>query len=176
MKILITYASAHGTAQSIAERIESRMTAANIGAVTILPMDKNPHLGDYDVLIIGSSIHVGSWLKPATRFLKLNTGFLKENPKPTWAFSVGMPNEGTAARLEEEKMEKWLKRSIEIRGHTLFQGRWQQGDLPWGLNWLFSCCGGKPEDRRNWDAIDKWADGIAHELRTDPPNLTGRQY
>jgi flavodoxin len=56
MKILITYASAHGTAQSIAERIESRMTAANIGAVTILPMDKNPHLGDYDVLIIGSSI------------------------------------------------------------------------------------------------------------------------
>lgn len=89
MKILITYASAHGTTQSIAERIESRMAATNIGVVTILPMDKNPHLGDYGVLIVGSSIHAGSWLSPATRFLKFSTGFLKEQPKPTWAFSVG---------------------------------------------------------------------------------------
>jgi menaquinone-dependent protoporphyrinogen oxidase len=176
MKILITYASAHGTTQSIAERIESCMNATNIGVVTVDPIEENPHLGDFDVIIIGSAIHNGSWLPPATRFMKLSTLFLKEQPRPTWVFSVGMPAKGVAATAEEHKMEKWLKGHVEIRGHTLFQGRWQQGDLPWGLNWLLLCFGGRVEDRRDWDAIDKWADSIVQELRVNPPKLDSRHW
>ena len=175
-KILITYASAHCTTQSIAERIESRITAANIGEVTIDSIDQNPHLGEFDVLIIGSSIHHGSWLPPATRFIKLNALFLKEQPRPTWAFSVGMPAKGIAATREENKIGRWLKSHIEIREHTLFQGRWQREALPWGLKWLTLCCGGRDEDRRDWDAIDKWTDRIIQELRTDPPKLVGRRW
>jgi hypothetical protein len=32
---------------------------------------------------------------------------------------------------------------------------------------IFSCFGGKYEDRRNWEVIDEWADGIVRELRID---------
>jgi menaquinone-dependent protoporphyrinogen oxidase len=106
LKILIPYASAHGTTQSIAERIESRIKDANIGSISIEPIDKNPHIGDFDVLIIGSAIHMGSWLSPASRFIKSSKLFLEEQPRPTWAFSVGMPPKGKHEQAEEESVGK----------------------------------------------------------------------
>ena len=126
MKILINYASAYGITQSIAERIESCITATSIGTVTVNSVDQNLHLGDFDVLIISSSIYSGFWLPPATRSIKISTLFLKEQPRPTWAFSVGMPAKSVAATAEGHKVEKWLKGCIEIREHILFQGRWQR--------------------------------------------------
>ena len=176
LKVLITYASAHGTTQSVAERIESRIKVANIGSVTVQPIDKNPHPSDFDVLIIGSAIHVGSWLSPASRFVKINKLFLQEQPRPTWAFSVGMPPKGKREQAEEESLGKWLRGLVELRGHKLFQGRYQKGDFPWPLSWVFSCFGGKIEDRREWDVIEKWADDIVHELRTNPPKLVARRW
>lgn len=175
IKVLVTYASAHGTTQSIAERIHSQISASNIGPVTISKIKENPHFGDFDVIIIGSSIHMQSWLAPATRFLKLNALFLKEQPKPTWAFSVGMPTDG-AAEVEEKKMEKWLRGLIDIRGHKLFMGQWQKGDLPWGIRWVIRLCGWKEEDKRDWEAVDKWADGIVVELRTTTLTSTSRNW
>jgi hypothetical protein len=32
------------------------------------------------------------------------------------------------------------------------------------------CFGGRDEDRRDCDAIHKWADGVTQELRMDPPS------
>jgi menaquinone-dependent protoporphyrinogen oxidase len=168
MKILIAYASAKGSTQSIAERINTRISAANIGDVTTQPIDKNIPLDDFTVLIIGSCIHVQSWLKPASGFVKSKAAYLKQHPKKIWAFSVGMPPVG-GERGEEEKMEKWLKKSMDIRGHRLFQGMWQQKDMSWCFRWLFGCFGGKFEDRRDWDAIDSWADEIVLDLRMNPP-------
>lgn len=166
MKILIAYASAKGSTKSIAERIQVRISAANIGDVTIQPIDKNISLDDFDVVIIGSCIHVQSWLSPASNFVKSKAAYLHQHPKPVWAFSVGMPIKA-GEKSEEKMMEKWLKKSIEIRGHKLFRGMWQQSDIPWGLGWLFRCFGGTFEDRRDWDAIDLWADGIVQDLRID---------
>jgi len=38
-------------------------------------------------------------------------------------------------------------------------GRW--------FKFFFTCFGGKFEDRRDWGAMDKWADSIVGELRVD---------
>jgi menaquinone-dependent protoporphyrinogen oxidase len=174
-QILIVYASAHGTAKSIAERINSQVSAADIGDVTLSSIEENPHLGDFDVIIIGSSIHNRSWLTTASRYVKINALFLKEQPRPTWAFSVGMPKTG-AAGLEEERIDKWLKGLIEIKGHKLFEGQWQKGDIPWGFGWMFWLFGAKIEDRRDWDEIDKWADEIVAELRSSKLVSNVRQW
>jgi menaquinone-dependent protoporphyrinogen IX oxidase len=54
IKVLVTYASAHETTKSIAERIHSHISTSNIGPFTISKINKNPHFGDFDVIIIGS--------------------------------------------------------------------------------------------------------------------------
>jgi len=167
MKILITYSTSQGATQSIAERIQARIDASNIGDTTLLPISKNVSLEGFDVIIIGSALHMGGWLSPASKFVKTNTHFLHDNPKPTWAFSVGMPEPGAAEEAEEKKMEKWLRKSIALRGHKLFQGAWNSEKMGILFKCVFSCFGGKYEDRRNWEVIDEWADGIVREVRID---------
>ncbi len=166
MKILIAYGSAKGSTQSIAERIQERFRAANIGETTLTAFNKSLSASDFDVLILGSAIHVQSWLKAAQEFVKRNSNYLRDNPKPIWAFSVGMPpDSGIAA--EEKKMEKWLRQYLTLRNHKLFQGMWQEKDMIGCFRILFRCFGVKFEDRRKWDQIEEWADSIVQQLRID---------
>jgi hypothetical protein len=116
-----------------------------------------------------------SWFARATRFLKLNALFLKEQPKPTWVFSVGMQMDGPA-EVEEKKMEKWLRDLIDIKGHKLFMGQWQKGDLPSCIRWVVRLCRWKKEGKRDWGAVDKWGDGIVVELRNTTLTSTSRNW
>ena len=166
MKILIAYGSAHGATQSIAERIEERIRAGNLGNTTLAAFSKTLSASDFDVLILGSAIQMGSWISPSQKFVKRFSAYLKDNPKPTWAFSVGLPPAiGVAA--EEKKMETWLRKYVPLRDHTLFQGMWLEKGMGGCFKFFFSCFGGKFEDRRNWTVIEEWADSIVQELGVD---------
>ncbi|KAE8445507.1 hypothetical protein EG329_013397 [Mollisiaceae sp. DMI_Dod_QoI] len=169
MKILITYGSKYGSTRSIAERIHDRLAAANIGEVTLAPFDKKLSINDFDVLILGSCIHMQSWIRPSKKFIKRNADALQKNPKPTWAFSVGMPPDDQVEK-EAKVMEKWLRKYVPLRGHTLFQGMVNEQDVGGCFKLFFSCFGGKFEDKRKWNLMDDWADGIVQELRVDQQN------
>jgi menaquinone-dependent protoporphyrinogen oxidase len=166
MKILIAYGSAKGSTQSIAERIQERIRAGGVGDTTLVAFTKTLSAADFDVLILGSAIHAQSWLKSSQEFVKRNAGYLHDNPKPIWAFSVGMPSDAGIA-AEEKKMEKWLRKYLSLRNHKLFQGMWQEKDMIGCFRILFRCFGVKFEDRRKWDQIEAWADSIVQELRVD---------
>jgi len=172
MKILIAYDSAHGSTQSIAERIEQRIQQGNIGDTTLTPITSTLSASDFDVLIIGSAIHFQSWLKESQAFIKRSSAYLHEHPKPTWAFSVGMPPDAGVA-AEEKTMEKWLRKNVELRGHKLFQGEYKEKDMNGCFRFLLRCFGGKFEDRRKWDQIEEWADSIVQELKVDRQTEAG---
>lgn len=110
-----------------------------------------------------------SWIKPSKKFVKKSATELYKNPKPTWAFSVGLPPDDKV-EAEAKVMEKWLRQCIPLRGHTLFQGAWKTEDMGGCFRMLFSCFGGKFEDKRKWTLMDDWADGIVQELRVDQQN------
>ncbi|PVH80803.1 hypothetical protein DL98DRAFT_515194 [Cadophora sp. DSE1049] len=78
-----------------------------------------------DAIIIGSCIHAGSWMRKGKKFVKNNTVALRDNPKPTWAFSVGMPPESQFGG-EEKQMNDWLSNQIVLEGHKLFYGAYQE--------------------------------------------------
>lgn len=166
MKILVAYNSAHGSTQSIAERIEERIRQGNIGDTTLSTISKALSVEDFDVLVLGSAIHYQGWLKEAQAFVKRTSSYLHDNPKPTWAFSVGMPPDSGVAS-EEKVLEKWLRKYVTLRGHKLFQGEYKESDFNGCFKLLLRCFGGKFEDRRNWYQIDEWADSIVQELRVD---------
>lgn len=172
MKILVAYDSAHGSTQSIAERIEERIRQGNVGDTTLSAITKTTSAEDFDVLVIGSAIHYQGWLRQSSAFIKRSSGYLHENPKPTWAFSVGMPPDSGVAS-EEKSMEKWLRKFVALRGHKLFQGEYKEKDLNGCFKFLLRCFGGKFEDKRKWDQIEEWADSIVQELRVDQQTQTG---
>ena len=165
MKILIAYASRYGSTKSIADRIRSRIEASNVGDVTVDAVTNIVHLSDFDILIVGSCIHMGSWIGDGSNFIQDNHGYMRQHSMPVWAFSVGMPPK-KEEKGEEVKIEKWLKKKVDIQGHKLFQGCYKMADMPWFWRLFFGCFRFKSEDRRDWDAIDGWTDLIVQDLRT----------
>lgn len=73
MKTIILYATKHGAAREIANRIASRMN----GAVTHdLKQDGVPSIAGFDCVIIGSSLYAGAIRKEAKAYLSQNKGAL----------------------------------------------------------------------------------------------------
>ncbi|KAL5313100.1 hypothetical protein ACEPPN_019527 [Leptodophora sp. 'Broadleaf-Isolate-01'] len=170
MKILITYATTSGSTRSIAERIQARIAAADFSSITLEPVETKASVDDFDAVIIGSCIHAGSWMRKGKKFVKNNTTALRDNPKPTWAFSVGMPPQ-SQFEGEEKQMKDWLSKQIVLEGHKLFYGAYQEKDVGGCLKLFFHCFGLKFEDKRNWEAMDEWADGIVRQLRAEQQRL-----
>ena len=75
MKTLILYATKHGAAREAAKRIAVKIPGA---VLHDLKQDGIPALADFDCVIIGSSIYVGSIRKEAKTFLVQNADKLKE--------------------------------------------------------------------------------------------------
>ena len=158
-------------AANVAERMASRLEAF-VTPVECLPVKevRTASLPNYSAIIVGSAIHVGSWLGPARRFIHSNAAGLKA--KPVWAFRVGMPAQ-EADRVNEELMMDGKIRKVvpDLRGHKLFQGRFYQQDLGWFLGMIFTCCVPRKKakwgDARNWEDIEAWADNVGKEIRGD---------
>ena len=69
MKTIILYATKHGAAEDIAKRI-----AANIDGADTYDLKKGdaPQLGEFDCVIVGSSVYAGAFRKEAKAFLTEN--------------------------------------------------------------------------------------------------------
>jgi menaquinone-dependent protoporphyrinogen oxidase len=69
MKTLILYATKHGAAKEIAERIATRIEGS---MVYDLKQENIPSLADFECVIIGSSVYAGSIRKEAKTYLTKN--------------------------------------------------------------------------------------------------------
>lgn len=179
MKILIAYASAAGSTKSIAERIETRLQFGGLGTITLSPISSTLAITGYDVLIIGACIHIG-WLHSGASFLKRISPFLKEpaNTKQplVFAFSVGLPPNENARAQEERKMDLWVRKYVDVRGHRLFMGSYKPpggrvGDWLWkrAFGWFL----GDVFDRRDWGKVEEWVEEIVEVLRGEDGKVEG---
>ena len=168
-KILVAYATAKGSTHEIADRITSRLQAIHpvVECQSMADIEASS-LSSYSAIVLGSAIHMTSWLPQANRFIHSQRATLKT--KPVWAFSVGMPPD-EAGRVSEEKMieTKIRKQLPELKGHRLFRGKFEQNDLGWFMRTIISCCVPKKKqtfgDERNWNDIEAWADAVGKEVR-----------
>ncbi|MCL2759305.1 MAG: flavodoxin domain-containing protein [Treponema sp.] len=95
MKTIILYATKHGAAGEIAQRIAEKID----GAVVHDLKQALPSLADFDCIIVGGSIYAGSIRKEAKTFLTKNAEILKE--KKLGLFLCGLDSSGKAAYFEK---------------------------------------------------------------------------
>ena len=86
MKILVAYASRHGSTAGIAERIAKTLESAGLD-VTLRPVTDVGPLDEYGAFVIGSAAYMGGWLGEATTFVRRNRDVLAR--QPVWTFSSG---------------------------------------------------------------------------------------
>src|SRR5690606_6667600 len=86
MKVLITYASRHGSTAGIAERVADVIGRAGL-TVDLQEVEAVTDPESYDAFVIGGAAYMFHWLRPVTAFVKHNHRLLSR--RPTWLFSSG---------------------------------------------------------------------------------------
>jgi menaquinone-dependent protoporphyrinogen oxidase len=185
-KVLIVHASRHGGSKGIADRIGECLRSDGI-EVAVVPASTQPDPREFDAVIVGSGVYMGSWLGEGADYLARHAEVLAE--RPVWLFSSGQlpgstaekdvvvdlyggalgPAEGPGSG-SRKKIEA-LAKAINARDHRVFRGAFDPNDPPRNLaerlvRMMPASKNLLPEgDFREWDLIEAWARQIATEIR-----------
>ncbi len=164
MKSLIVYGSKHGSTKKIAEEISSVLISEGF-EVKIENAQKEIHgIAQYDLVVVGSSVYLGSWMKEPTEFVRQNQDILRT--RPTWLFTSGLHPEDN--RSANPKIVVESKGTIKPRGHQFFSGSLDPKDLGRLHRLLLRLPGISSRlptgDFRNWNEIRAWAKSIAQSF------------
>lgn len=180
-RVLVAYASRHGSTAGIAERLAGRLLGAGLDAV-VSDVDEVEHVADYDAYVIGGAAYMYHWLKPATRFARRHRELLVD--RPVWLFSSGpvgdeKVDEDGNDLLEVSRPKEFdeLHELVRPREEKVFFGAWDPDAPAVGvaermMKLLPASRDALPAgDFRDWQAIDTWADEIVQILLPQDPTV-----
>ena len=178
MRVLVAYASRHGSTQGIAERIAESLRAAGLEAEA-RPVTQVKSATEHDAFVIGSAAYMFHWLKEAKEFVTRHRAVLAE--RPVWLFSSGplgtdLVDEDGRDIFEATRPKEFaeLQALLRPRGDHVFFGAWDPDAPAIGMAERFvrlmpaSKTTLPAGDFRDWAAIDAWAAEIAAALRAAP--------
>lgn len=162
MKILVVWASRHGSTEEVANAIVEELRAAGIDA-DIKKASEVTDIYGYDGFVLGSSVYMTQWEDSMRRFIKANQAELFE--KELWAFSVGLSGVQTGMPKDPVRVGPVLLR-IEPRDHKTFAGRLQPRELSLRERSIARLGGAVEGDFRDWDEIRDWARQVANDIKS----------
>jgi menaquinone-dependent protoporphyrinogen oxidase len=174
MAVLVAYASKYGATQQIAERIAVTLRASGVDA-DVRPIKAVGDVARYEAFVIGSAVYYGSWMRPASSFVRRHQSILAG--RPVWLFSSGpigadaTDAEGRDMReVARPKQSAELGEALRPRDHRVFFGKLDHGKLGFADRLVASLPAfpGAAGDFRDWSDIEAWAHGIAGELAQVP--------
>jgi len=164
-KILITYASRTGSTAEIAEAIGKTLSQRGM-QVEVLPMQDVKDLSVYRAVVAGSAMRSSKWLPDAMQFITTHRAVLSQRPFAT--FTVCITLAMSNSEQYRQAVAAWIQPVrclVKPVSEGFFAGRLDFNKLP--FNWdtlklrMVVALGIFPkEDRRDWKAIQAWAESI----------------
>jgi menaquinone-dependent protoporphyrinogen oxidase len=173
-RVLVAYATRHGSTRGIADRIADRLCARGLEA-ECRPAAEVRDASAYDAFVVGGAAYMFRWLGDATSFVERNRAILAE--RPTWLFSSGPIGTDRVDKEGRDVLETTvpkefprLREMVRPRGEMVFFGAIDPAAKPIGIaerltSLMPAARDALPKgDFRDWPAIDAWADDIADAL------------
>ncbi|HSJ22794.1 MAG TPA: flavodoxin domain-containing protein [Nocardioidaceae bacterium] len=175
MRVLVAYASKHGSTEGIAERLGEDLRGDG-HEVDVRPASEAKHPEEYDAFVIGSAAYAMHWMKEASSFVKKNKDVLAD--RPVWLFSSGPLGTDLIDKEGHDVIEASVPKEatefafLHPRDHHVFFGALDFDKLGLTGRMLKKMPATRdaiPEgDFRDWDDIDRWAHDIGRALTTEP--------
>jgi menaquinone-dependent protoporphyrinogen oxidase len=174
MKILIAYASIHGSTAEVAQFLGRVLRVYN-AEVTVLSAGQVTTVDPYDAFVLGTAIEDGMWLHEMFEFLDRFQAKVAKKPNYFWLNCIRV--------LEPDGYEHALKyyvheptiAALAARDVAVFAGKLKLESINWDERWLLSLRYDGTErpaffnkDFRNWEVIAAWGNKIARELNLTP--------
>lgn len=162
-KVLVGYASAHGSTAEIAQFIGRILEEHHI-EVTVASVTAISSVKDYDAVVLGSAVHAGMWLTPMSLFLDRFEDDIAG--KPVFYFMTCirvLEPDGREHALGNYVHHETLDK-LAVREIAVFAGKlnWDNIDLKerWTLSLRYdgqATPGARSSDFRDWNAIRDWS-------------------
>jgi menaquinone-dependent protoporphyrinogen oxidase len=158
-KVLVAYASKHGSTAMVAEAVAEELHAAGVDA-DLREVDEVEDVAEYAAVVLGAPLYMGRWRREARRFLGHHRGPLER--VPVAIFALG-PIEDTPESFASSRVQllralgsfEWLAPAcVEVFGGAI---------EPETLHFPFSHM--PAADIRDWDAIREWTQRLPDALR-----------
>jgi len=163
LRILVAYASAHGSTAEIARSISLTLARAGID-VDVLPVDEVQSVSEYNAVVLGSAVYGGRWRKDAYDFLEKFALSLAK--KDVWLFQSGPLGHSAQyiVRALPANMAA-LAQYLHVKGAATFGGKLQGG--VGGPVGRFLERAGLVGDYRDFAEIRQWAEDVARTTAMD---------
>jgi menaquinone-dependent protoporphyrinogen oxidase len=170
MKILVAFATAHGSSADIADQI-GRMLSADGLEITIANVSKVVSVEEYDAVVLGSPVHSGAWLPEVTQFIERVADNMGSKPVYMWLSCIRIMERHGEEHVREFYINHPLQRKINVRETAIFAGKLDLNTVDWQERWTLAARydgqtwpSGFNGDFRDWDKIRDWAAHVASEL------------
>jgi len=162
MRILVAYATKHGSTAEIAEVVGEALRDSG-HEVEVLAAGSVSRISAYDAVVLGSALYAAHWQREANVFVRRHLEALRA--RPVWLFSSGPLDASAATRdLPITPHVAETTDPVGARGHRTFPGRLLADAPDMDPQVLATHPVG---DFRDFAAVRAWAVGVAATLAGD---------
>lgn len=170
MKVLVAYATAHGSTAEIATRIAETLNTRGISA-SAAAAETIQSVQGYDAFVLGSPIHSGMWLTELAQFISNFQEDLTEKPTYMFITCIRLLEADGEQHVQENYINRQVTDKIGVSDVKAFAGRLAMEAVGWDERWALAARydgakvpGSYNSDFRDWNAIRDWALEIAEDL------------
>lgn len=170
MKILVAYATKHGSTAEVAEFIGQVFREHDLDT-TVMAAEKVQSVSDYDAFVVGSPVYASLWLTEISQFLERFETELSKKPVYYWMNCIRVLEPDGREHALAEYIYKPLMNKIGVRDIAVFGGKLSLDEIDWNERWTLSARyegdalpGSRNDDYRDWEAIREWAKHIREQL------------
>lgn len=174
MKILVAYASAHGTTGEVAEFISNSL--AVYGADVIhKAVETVESVKEYDAFVLGTAIHEGIWLRSMMLFIDKFEAELVQKPIYFFVTCIRLVEPDGYEHVMKHYMDTKTLEKLKVKNVNAFGGAIQLKEIDWNERWTLglrydgtNLQSRLNADYRDWYAIGAWGTSIAKDLELKP--------
>jgi menaquinone-dependent protoporphyrinogen oxidase len=161
-KVLVAYASKHGTTSEVAESIAGTLQELGV-AVEIKEAGGVHDITPYDAVVIGGGLYMGKWHADARHLLKRHRQELAGKRLAVFGMGPDSLDESKVAESRKQ-LEHSLAATPELEpiAVAIFGGALKPESWRFPFNRLPAF------DARDWDAIRGWAEEVAAKFTPTP--------
>jgi len=166
-KILVAYASMHGSTGDVAEAI-GKVLCDNGASVDIRLIENVKDPSPYDAAIIGSAVKQSKWLRAAFEFMETHQKTLSQIPVAYFMTCLTLVGKTEEARQKARTyLDPVLNAVPDVKPYSigLFAGVLDYNRYSWLVKAVMKHKmkekNVKEGDYRDWGAIQSWAKGLA---------------
>jgi menaquinone-dependent protoporphyrinogen oxidase len=164
MKVLVVYGTKSGCTTGIAEQI-GRTLAEKGASVDVISAEEAGRPAEYDAVVVGSGVRVGTWHQPARAWVSDNASVLRS--RPTAFFTCGLTIAEGAEKADE--VRGYTDKVIEETGVTpvdigLFAGWNEPKSFTFVERGIMKMMKAPQGDFRDMAAVAEWTGRLAPQL------------